>query len=384
MSMILGTSHSEDMKTRDKEFTSKNSDITRALNFGNVSKQVSFNDGSSEGYYKVRPKALRPSKHNPRPDWIIDDEWLVKHVGIDMEDIFESNINASCLVKIIEEEVDGKSIEKAIYPEYDALLNSPNLAQKKEYEFLVALSISIREIGQIQPIEIESDAENNTLVVLEGHLRRLACILGRLPYIKAIRNEGLHTLTKKEKISRQITENSLRTNISVLGNYKLAYEAIMEEPKITVRELASRLKIQRDLASTLIKIISKPDNYHPSILEALQTGYLSANNLIKVASLIRQDRQELFIRKVLQKNKIDIPNIQQKILPRGKDGRKRSVASMQIKTIENCVRAGNKLLNCIPELKNYSGFSEIASVEDMTQLLKSLESYLLETTDEVI
>lgn len=382
MSMIFDNSLLERTEAPHKKTSASNSDTTRALNFGNVSKPVSFNDGNNEGYYKARPKALKPSAHNPRPDWVIDDNWLVKHVGIDMDDVFETNMNANCLVKIKEEVIDGKSIETILLPEFEELLNSPNIAQKKEYEFLVSLAKSIREIGQIQPIEIESDVENNTLVVLEGHLRRLACILGQVPYIKAIRNEGLHNLSKRDKIERQITENSLRTNISVFGNYKLAIEEIKENSKITVRELSARLKIQRDLASTIIKLVNNRDKYHTIIYEALEQGYLSANNLIKVASLTRQDRQEMFINKLLQKNNLELPNQIKKTIPRGVDGRKRTSASMQIKTTDNCIKAGNKLLSCIPELKKYSSIYEVNSIDDMFKLLKSLETFLLDTSIE--
>ena len=377
MSMIFESKTIERTETISKKTGASNSDATRSLNFGNVSKQVSFNDGNDEGYYKVRPKALKPSQHNPRPDWVIDDGWLVKHVGIDMEDTFESDMNVNCLVKIKEEEVNGRLIESIILPEFSDLLNSPNIAQKKEYDFLVSLAKSIRETGQIQPIEIESDIETNTLVVLEGHLRRLACILGRIPYIKAIRNEGLHNLSRRDKIDRQITENSLRTNISVFGNFKLASAEIKENQKMTVRDLSARLKIQKDLASTLIKLISSPDKYHSSIYSALESGHLSANNLIKVMSYNRQDRQELFINKLLAKNNVELPDQIKKSLPRGTDGRKRSVASLQIKTIDNCVKAGNKLLTCIPELKDYSTISEVKTVDDMVALLKSFEEFLL-------
>ena len=101
MSLILD--NNSDLQQRTSKKTEPvNNNTTRALNFGNVSKQVSFNDGNKEGYYQVRPKALKPSQHNPRPDWIIDDAWLVRHVGIDMDDIFESNIDSSCLIKIQE------------------------------------------------------------------------------------------------------------------------------------------------------------------------------------------------------------------------------------------------------------------------------------------
>lgn len=374
MTMILG------MNTPDiqKKKNSGSSDATQTLNFGNISKPVSFNDGNSEGYYKVRPKALLPSKHNPRPDWIIDDAWLVRHVGIDMEDIFEGNQNSLCLVKLIEEEdVDGKHIEHAIYPEFEALVNNPDIAQKKEYEFLLSLAKSIRDIGQIQPIEIESDFENNALVVLEGHLRRLACILGRVPYIKAIRNEGLHDLGKRKKIERQITENSLRHNISVYGNYKLACEELKEDKKITVRDLVAKLRISRDLASALIKLISLPEKFHPAIGDVLAKGLLSANNLIKVVALKRMDRQEQFLAKFLQ-NALPSNINQENTLARGKDGRKKTVATLQIKTADNCIRAGNKLLQCLPDLQKQANMTEVHSVEDMERLLKSFEAFLLE------
>lgn len=384
MTMILGNNMSEaDSISTSKKKATSSSDITRALNFGNVSKQVSFNDGNNEGYYKVRPKALKPSDHNPRPDWVIDDNWLIKHVGVDMNDIFESDTDSNCLVKLQEDTIDHKSVEHAIYPEFEDLLNSPDIAQKKEYEFLVNLSKSIRTTGQIQPIEIESNTESNTLVVLEGHLRRLACILGRIPYIKAIRNEGLHNLSRKEKIERQITENSLRSNVTVYGNYKLACEEIEEGKKLTVRDLSSRLKIQRDLASAFIKLISNPIKYHPLILQTLSAGNLSANNLIKVVSLSRQDRQESFLIKLLQKNNLISSDVATPVIPRGTEGRKRSVASMQIKTTENCIKAGNKLLSCIPDLKGFSNISEVSSVEDMVNLLKSLEDFLLEVNREI-
>lgn len=384
MSMILGNKKFEQEKTASAKTYPSKSDATQTLNFGNVSKQVSFNDGNNEGYYKVRPKALSPSNHNPRPDWIINDDWLIQHVGIDMNDIFETNMDSACLVKIIEEEIDGKNVESIIYPEFSELKNNPNIAQKNEYEFLISLSKSIREVGQIQPIEIESNTESKTLIVLEGHLRRLACILGRVPYIKAIRNEGLQHLTRKEKINRQITENSLRTNVSVFGHFKLAYDEIKEDPKISIRELSTRLKIKKDLASSIIKLVLNPEKYHSLIIETLKDGHLSSNNFIKVVSITRQDQQVLFLNKLLKKNKIDFIEQEKKVAPRGIDGRKRSVASMQIKSKDNCIKAGNKLLQYLPELSTYAKISNVASVEDMVNLLKSLETFLLDTKNEEI
>lgn len=374
MSFILDNNSNLQNKALKKSDSTPNG-TTAALNFGNVSKQISFNDGNKEGYYQVRPKALKPSQHNPRPDWLIDDEWLIRHVGIDMEDVFESNMDSNCLIQIKEEDLNGKIIESVIYPEFEELKNNPDPSQKKAYEFLVSLSKSIREQGQIQPIEIESDDINKTLVVLEGHLRRLACILGRIPYIKAIRNEDLHSLSKRDKIARQITENSLRTNVSVYGNYLLARDEISENPQITVRDLSQRLKIKKDLAASFIKMINHPNKFHPIILEVLNKGDLSTNNLIKVVSFTRTDLQLSFIEKLLKKNKKEMPS---NAIARGRDGRKKSVATFQIKSPENCIKAGNNLLKYIPELGKFSQISAVSSVEDMILLLSKLEDFLLD------
>lgn len=379
MSFILDNNAELKNKVFKKQESHSNG-TTTALNFGNVSKQISFNEGNKEGYYQVRPKALKPSQHNPRPDWLIDDAWLVRHVGIDMEDVFESNMDSNCLIKIKEEEIDGEIIESVIYPEFEELMNNPDPGQKKSYEFLVTLSKSIREQGQIQPIEIESNESNKTLVVLEGHLRRLACILGRIPYIKAIRNEDLHLLSKRDKIARQITENSLRTNVSVYGNYLLAKDEISENSKITTRELSGRLKVTKDLASVFIKLISNPEKFHSTIFESLKAGELSTRNLIKVASINDHERQLVFLQKLLKKNKKEIIT---QSSARGRDGRKKSVATFQIKTPENCVKAGNNLLKFIPDLGEYSNIKTVSSVEDMVILLKKLEEFLLENTSEV-
>lgn len=378
MSFILDSNVDLQTKTSKKAEVSNNG-TTRALNFGNVSKQISFNDGNKEGYYQVRPKALKPSQHNPRPDWVIDDGWLVRHVGIDMNDVFESNMDSNCLIKITEDDVNGEIIESVFFPEFEELMNNPDPAQKKAYDFLVSLSKSIREQGQIQPIEIESDEQNNTLVVLEGHLRRLACILGRIPYIKAIRNEGLHTINKKDKIARQITENSLRTNVSVYGNFLLAQEEILENPQITIRDLSARLKIEKDLSSSFLKLISNHEKYHSKILEYLKSGELSSRSLMKVVGINGQDRQLMFLEKLFKKNKKE--NLSTP-LSRGRDGRKKSVAKFQIKSSENCIKAGNNLLKFIPALGKYAQISYVSSVDDMEKLLKKLENFLLEINSE--
>ncbi len=151
----------------------------QSLNLGNISKELSINSGD-KGLCKIRPKALQPSSHNPRPDWYIDDEWLKKHLLVDFDDLFENDLVSDCLVKITEIEEEGKIQEHISFPAFNELAGSPDPKTEKDYLFIVELAKSIRDLGQVQPIEVETDHDNCCFIVLEGHLRRLACIVGRI------------------------------------------------------------------------------------------------------------------------------------------------------------------------------------------------------------
>jgi ParB/RepB/Spo0J family partition protein len=373
----------EELKTNTRKATtkrdvvSKSFSTTESLNFGNISKELTFNNGS-EGYFKVRPKALIESSHNPRPDWKINDEWLKKHVHVDFDDVFEDSLESDCLVRIEETEVDGNIIEDALFPTFDELDNSPDPSAKPQYEFLIELAQSIRLEGQIQPIEVESSSDNKSLVVLEGHLRRLACILGRVPYLKAIRNEGLHGLSKEEKVGRQISENSVRKDVSLWGKYLLVESLLQEHPKLTIREVSERLKLNKTLVGYLVKLYASKSS--PKIPKALELDLITTRNLGIVLGYKQISAQEQALKKILKGQYVllcDDGELEEpKVQPKG-SGRTRTVSSLQIKSKENCVKAGNRLLELVPELSTSVSLSEVQSVEDMDKVLKSFLDYLL-------
>tara|TARA_B110000879_G_scaffold81488_1_gene113082 strand:- start:1417 stop:2565 length:1149 start_codon:yes stop_codon:yes gene_type:complete len=351
---------------------------TESLNLGNVSKELTLNDGE-EGLCKIRPKALRPSSHNPRPDWYIDDEWLKKHVKVDFTDLFESEIEGECLVKIHEIEEKGEIVEKAVFPTFKALIGSPNPNTEKQFEFLVELAKSIRDLGQVQPIEVETDHERKCFVVLEGHLRRLACILGRLPFIKAVRNEGLQEVSKEVKIERQITENSIRKSLTPFGIYKLASSFIDSFPSMSTRVLAEKLKISNTYAAIFKKLVVSKSKFTPLLYVCLEKDLLSTKGIQNVSIAKSIKSQELIIKKYLGKEYDDISgqtaSESKKIK---KEGRKRTVSTLRISSEESCIKAGNKLISLFPDLAKKSELDSVSSVEDMDKVLSELINYLLE------
>ena len=351
---------------------------TENLNFGNISKELNFNN-SEEGYFKVRPKALVASTHNPRPDWDIDDAWLVSHVAVDFKDIFESNMNAKCLVKITELETEDGIKEKVVFPSFDELLGNPDESTRAQYDFLVELAKSIHQQGQIQPIEVESNLDSQTLTVVEGHLRRLACILGRVPYIKAIRNEGLKHLNKESKIERQIAENSVRKNVSIWGVYNLAAGILDSNHKISVRDLGQKLSISKNFAAALKKLYLDSSSQSAKILPLMKENKLSSKSIIHVLSIknIKDQDEWLNMKFALEASDESVIPVEKITKVRGKDGRKKSVATIKIKNKDNCIKAGNRLLTIIPQLSELSDISNVESVEDMITIFDALEKYLL-------
>lgn len=357
---------------------SKTLSITQSLNLGNISKELTLNTGE-EGLCKIRPKSLRPSAHNPRPDWYIDDLWLKQHALVDFDDVFENELESSCLVKITEVEENGDITEKVVFPDFNALQGNPEFKTKKQYEFLVELARSIRDIGQVQPIEVETNHESNCFVVLEGHLRRLACILGRVPFIKAVRNEGLQEVNRDIKVERQITENSLRKSLSPYGVYKLVAEFLEASPGLTTREISNKVKISQTYASLYKKLVVSQKKISPLIYICLEKDLLSSRSLKSILAAKSLKSQENLLKKFLGKeyeSLTEYKNSKPKEIV--KEGRKRSVSMFKISTESDCIRAGNKLLSLLPSLKANSELKEVSSIEDMDKVLNALVNILLE------
>lgn len=366
---------------QDKQQASKREQLsaTESLALSNICRDISFNNGK-EGYIKVRPKALLASSHNPRPDWLIDDNWLKRHLKVDFNDIFEHEIESDCLVKLSEKEVNGDIIEEVTYPAFEDLLNSPDPSSKNQYEFLIELSKDIRSVGQVQPIEVETSDDNKSLVVLEGHLRRLACILGRIPYIKAIRNEGLHDLSKEQKVSRQISENHIRKDLSGWGLYLLAKAELDNNALLARDELAKALKISNNYAGLLKRIHKVKDKCTPLIFEALKREMIGLRKAGEILSFKQVSAQERELKKYLKGNfsliSQEDPEKEQANPQKG-SGRARSASSFTLKTKENCIKAGNKLLELVPNLTTEAAIDRVESVEDMDKVFKSLMNILL-------
>jgi hypothetical protein len=365
-------------KPKKQATTPKKLSTIESLNLGNVSRELSMNSGD-KGLCKIRPKAIVPSSHNPRPDWTIDDEWLKLHVLVDFDDVFENEIESTCLVKIEEVEDESGVVELVTFPSFVELNGRPEPKSEKDYNFLVALAKSIREVGQVQPIEVETNHEKGGFVVLEGHLRRLACILGRMPYIDAVRNEGLHQLSDASKVERQITENSIRKNLSPFGIFKLASHFVDQNPKISSRELADKLKITQTYSAVYKKVVINRAKLTPLLYIAIEKDLLSQRGLREVVSQKSIKSQEKVLHKLLGTDYIKLDDNQIPTKPKSnREGRKRTVSTFRISTKENCIKAGNKLITIVPTLSDKCDLQQVNSVEDMDKLLDAFVLYLLE------
>lgn len=232
------------------------------------------------------PTSLIPDPYNPRPGEVIDDFWLKKHLKIGTKD---------SLCKLNTETGDYLIPDLSeLGVEYDEKL-------EESYNFLRGLALSIRTDGLIEPIEIfladkKNDPayfEKNDLdygyVVLEGHQRRLAAIMGDVHAVTCIEIVDETLLAKLKvrhrKLRRQLSENNLRKGLSVYQNYEIVKRLLEEKENqsITRKELSSIIGLNEPIAGALREIIINADNYPSLLFRKISEGHLTFKKIRELA-----------------------------------------------------------------------------------------------------
>ena len=315
------------------------------------------------------PWELIPDPSNPRPGEVINDDWLKRVLKL-------SSDNSLCGIR------EGEWF----IPPFESLSGDLGGAKKEDYDFLVHLSESIRHDGLIEPIEIfladkdhepeffESSDKDHGYVVLEGHQRRLAAMLGGIKNVTCIQITDDTLLAKLKvkhrKIRRQLSENNLRKNLSVGQNYQIVkqlFESLGEGEELSAEELKDIIGLGLKAAQALRKIVVEPEGRYPGLLyEKLVDGSLT---LKRLRELTPMSFDEIIDELSNTKSKAFVG--QKKKIARGTSGgRKKSSATFKINSKEDSELLSNYLKNIIPDLKVDE--KEKSSFKQLEGLLRQL------------
>jgi len=311
------------------------------------------------------PWLLIPDPNNPRPGEIIDDGWLHRVLKLGKPD-------SLCFA----------SEGGWVVPKFDSLSGDLGGAKKEDYEFLVQLSESIRHDGLIEPIEIfladkkyepeyfhNIDLEHG-YVVLEGHQRRLAAMLGGINRVTCIKitDEGLlaRLKVKHRKLRRQLSENNLRKEVSAGQHYQIVkqlFSTLMDGEDLSASELSQISGLNIKSAETLKKVVCAKEGRYPSVLyKNLLDDALSMRKLRDLSSKSFDEINDYFspvLTPVKTKAKVKVRGM--------KGGRVKRSVSFKLSNEDDTVAVNSYLAKVVPEL-------EID--EDESSPFKQLESLL--------
>lgn len=321
------------------------------------------------------PQKLIPDPQNPRPGEVINDAWLNQYLLLNTE---------QPLCKF------DRQNNTFIIPEYNELGIEESTNLEESYNFLRDLAFSILNDGLIEPIEvfladINNDPEyfqaNNLeygYVILEGHQRRLAAIMARVPSVTCIEITDETLLAKLKikhrKLRRQLSENNLRKDLTVAQNYLIVKRLLADPENKTIKskELAAIIGLNQAIAGALKTICLNPEKFPQIFFEKITSNQLTFKT---IRILVAKPYAE--IANILQ----SAPNaISQapRPKPRGRQGgpTKRS-ATFKIKTEQESFSLQNLLYARFPELVNET--TDEHSFKSLENLLNKIKALAMKT-----
>jgi len=169
---------------------------------------------------------------------------------------------------------------------------APNARQPRQVfdeEALDELTVSIREVGFLQPIVVREIGEGSFELVMGERRWRAAQALG-LELIPAIVRD-----TRDDEMLRDaLLENIHRANLNPLEE-AAAYQQLLEEFGATHEELARRIGRSRPQISNTIRLLNLPG----TVQKRVAAGVLSAGHARALLSLDEADQQETLASRIV-------------------------------------------------------------------------------------
>lgn len=181
---------------------------------------------------------------------------------------------------------NGKQSSKQVFKEYQdvdlKLIDEPDgrIRLDIDQEAIESLADNIREVGQIQPINLA--IKGKRFEIIAGHLRYMAIkSLGRKT-IKAV----VKTLERKEIALIRASENLKRTNLTPIEE-GATYKDLITEYGLTRKEVAVKFGIAPSMVGYKLDLL----NLNPMIQKLIHAGKIYTNVGIELNKI--DDEREL-------------------------------------------------------------------------------------------
>lgn len=131
-----------------------------------------------------------------------------------------------------------------------------------EPEALEQLSQSLKEIGQLQPIRVRPDPDDDRgWIIISGERRYRAAVLAGLPTLQAV-EDG--TTDPDEILDQQLVENCLRDDLKPIEQAR-AFRSLMDRRGWTQAKLAAHLHIHQSSIARAVGLLKLPEDLQEQV-----------------------------------------------------------------------------------------------------------------------
>jgi ParB family chromosome partitioning protein len=146
------------------------------------------------------------------------------------------------------------STEQIQYPALEQITTAPQIRKRFDPEIVAAMSRSLRELGQLQPIRVRRLGDK--FVIVDGELRYRAAKMAGFSTMAVIIEEK--ELCEGEVIHRQLVSNCHRANLNDVEKAK-AIELLMKETGWNATQTAAKLGFANSTITKLLSLLLLPE-----------------------------------------------------------------------------------------------------------------------------
>jgi ParB family chromosome partitioning protein len=161
----------------------------------------------------------------------------------------------------------------------DRIAPDPDQPRKEfDPDALSRLAGSLRDKGQLQPIQVRWDADAERFVILMGERRWRAAREAGMKSLACVVRDG--PLTEGEKLSLQLVENCLREDLAPVEQAR-AFRSLMDREGLSAEQLAGKLSVSK---ASVIKALSLLD-LPAAIQERVDSGELPQSTAYEISKV---------------------------------------------------------------------------------------------------
>jgi ParB family transcriptional regulator, chromosome partitioning protein len=165
-----------------------------------------------------------------------------------------------------------------------------------EPEKLAELGLSMKRRGQLQPIRVREDKENDRFVIVAGERRWRAAKMMEIPTLDCL--IAKRPMTDGERLTLQLIENCVREDLKPIEQGH-AFKTLMDREGWTAEQLSKELNLSPQTVGRAVSLLGLPD----PVQQLVETGSLPPSTAAELRSINNPAKQVEVATRIVREGK---------------------------------------------------------------------------------